>query len=287
MKLEARASKNRPIAVATSFAMTTAINEITQTGRTTSKEDQISAATVVLPNNVFGSYEALAARSSTSAAGAEIPVYVVPQAEKSRSPSARSASRRSAGPAGTVPTRRFELTLQNPGAPLDALASSIDNRARFVRFEIPSAGLIGRARRRVERRHAGADGAQSDRRRRHDPGQRVQPRRHADHAARRRRPPAPSGGRPRRRPGAGRSRRSDRRRAGLRAAREGARRRGFIVLRYDRRGGGQSGGRTETATLADYADDVSAAVQVAGEARRRGRRADRRWRAAAKAARWR
>ena len=42
--------------------MTTAINEITQNGVTNSKEDQISARTVVLPNNFFGSYEALAAR---------------------------------------------------------------------------------------------------------------------------------------------------------------------------------------------------------------------------------
>ena len=61
---------------------------------------------------------------------------------------------------------------------------------------------------------------------------------------------------------AGRPRRGDRRRPGVRAAREGARRQpAILVLRYDRRGGGQSGGRTETATLADYADDVSAAVR--------------------------
>ena len=31
---------------------------------------------------------------------------------------------------------------------------------------------------------------------------------------------------------------------------------GTVVVRYDRRGSGQSGGRTETATLADYGDDV-------------------------------
>jgi dipeptidyl aminopeptidase/acylaminoacyl peptidase len=31
---------------------------------------------------------------------------------------------------------------------------------------------------------------------------------------------------------------------------------GFIVVRYDRRGSGQSGGRSESATLDDYADDV-------------------------------
>ena len=42
MRLEARL-KNAPVTVATSFAMTTAINEITQDGRTVSKEDQISA----------------------------------------------------------------------------------------------------------------------------------------------------------------------------------------------------------------------------------------------------
>ena len=36
---------------------------------------------------------------------------------------------------------------------------------------------------------------------------------------------------------------------------------GVLVLRYDRRGGGQSGGRTESATIGDYADDISAAVR--------------------------
>jgi pimeloyl-ACP methyl ester carboxylesterase len=36
---------------------------------------------------------------------------------------------------------------------------------------------------------------------------------------------------------------------------------GFLVLRYDKRGVGQSGGRAETATLADYADDLVHAVR--------------------------
>jgi pimeloyl-ACP methyl ester carboxylesterase len=36
---------------------------------------------------------------------------------------------------------------------------------------------------------------------------------------------------------------------------------GFTVLRYDKRGVGQSGGRIETAALADYADDLRAAVK--------------------------
>src|SRR5262249_39618036 len=37
---------------------------------------------------------------------------------------------------------------------------------------------------------------------------------------------------------------------------------GFIVVRYDKRGIGQSGGRPETASLVDYAEDVRAAVKA-------------------------
>jgi hypothetical protein len=40
---------------------------------------------------------------------------------------------------------------------------------------------------------------------------------------------------------------------------------GFIVVRYDRRGIGQSGGRSEAATLTDYADDARAAVKAMAE----------------------
>ncbi len=37
---------------------------------------------------------------------------------------------------------------------------------------------------------------------------------------------------------------------------------GYLVVRYDKRGIGQSGGRPESATLIDYAEDVSAAVKL-------------------------
>jgi pimeloyl-ACP methyl ester carboxylesterase len=36
---------------------------------------------------------------------------------------------------------------------------------------------------------------------------------------------------------------------------------GWLVVRYDKRGAGQSGGRAESATLSDYADDVLSVVQ--------------------------
>jgi pimeloyl-ACP methyl ester carboxylesterase len=42
---------------------------------------------------------------------------------------------------------------------------------------------------------------------------------------------------------------------------------GFVTIRYDKRGGGQSGGRLESSTLSDYADDVRTAVKVLAERR--------------------
>ena len=142
MKLEARL-KNQAAIVATSFAMTTAINEVTQAGRTASKEDQISAKTVVMPNNVFGSYEALAARLSVVAAGAEIPIYVVPQTEVKATVRAVSEQTLS-GPGGAVQTRRFELSLQNAG--------HAARRGRRHRRQAPSRAIrdsLGRSSRRA------------------------------------------------------------------------------------------------------------------------------------------
>ena len=45
---------------------------------------------------------------------------------------------------------------------------------------------------------------------------------------------------------------------------------GYYVLRYDKRGIGQSGGRAETATLEDLAEDVRAVVSVPPQAQGRG-----------------
>ena len=48
---------------------------------------------------------------------------------------------------------------------------------------------------------------------------------------------------------------------------------GYLVVRYDKRGVGQSGGRPESATLSDYAEDVLGCRAVAAQAEGRGREA--------------
>jgi len=134
------AQNDRPMRLATSFAMTSAINEITQAGTTNSKTDQISARTIVLPNNFYAGYEGLAARLAGSAPGTSLAAYIAPQAEI-RIEVKGVTPERIQTPGGAVATRRYDVVFQNPGAPL-AAKITIDDRSRFVRLEIPAASLV-------------------------------------------------------------------------------------------------------------------------------------------------
>jgi hypothetical protein len=101
---------DRKLQLATSFGVTTAINEITQNGVTSAKTDQISAKTVVLPNSFLAAYEGLAARLSGSTVGAELPIYVAPQSEVKLTVKAITPETVQT-PSGTVATRRYEVVV--------------------------------------------------------------------------------------------------------------------------------------------------------------------------------
>ena len=258
MKAEARI-RAAAISLSTSFGLTTAVSEITQNGVTNSKTDQISARTIVLPTNFFAAYEALAARLPGLAPGAELAVYVAPQAEIRVSVRAATPGRFQT-PAGVVDTTRYSLAFHNPGGELLADVS-VDGRGRFARLEIAGAGLLV-----VRQDLASVASRQQTARNPTDADVRV-PSSGFSLAATLTTPPQTAG---RLRspafvlvPGTGPLERDSviagiplfAQLAGDLAAR------GFVVLRYDKRGVGQSGGRVETVTLQDYADDVVAAVR--------------------------
>ena len=254
------AQRGRRLAVATSFAMTTAINEITQQGITNSKNDQISARAVVLPlpSHLYGAYEALAARLSGLSAGAELPVYVAPQAEL-RVLVKHVEEGEISIPGGDVDTRRYDLTFQNPGDPLD-VSLTVDGRSRFLRLDIPASALT------VIREDVAGVAARPQTARNPTDADVSIPSAGFTLAGTLTTPPA-----------TGRLRHPavvlvggtepldrDENIAGIPifAQLAGAlAERGFIVLRYDKRGIGQSGGRDERVTLQDYADDVVSAVR--------------------------
>ena len=93
--------------------MTTAINEITQNGTTTSKTDQVSVRTIVLPNSFYAGYEALAARLADAQPGTELHAYVVPQSEVGLTVKSVAAEELPS-PAGILAVRRYEITFHNP-----------------------------------------------------------------------------------------------------------------------------------------------------------------------------
>ncbi len=248
----------RALGLATSFSMTSAINEITQNGVTNSKTDQISVRAVVLPNNFYAGYEVLAVRLATTPVGGDIPVYVAPQMEIRVSVKAIVPGQIQT-PAGIVRTRRFDLVYHNPSGALDA-SVTIDDASRFVRLEIPTAALVvvrsDLATVATRARTAGnptdadvtipASGFVLD-------GTITTP----PVEGTLRHPAVVLIG------GSAQTNR-DETVAGIPVFAQLAgslAEKGAVVLRYDRRGTGKSGGRVETATLADYADDLVAAVK--------------------------
>ena len=258
LTLEARL-RNAVATVKTSFALTTAINEVTQNSKTVSKEDQISAKTIVLPNNVFGAYEALAARLATTSPGTVLPIYVVPQAEVKLT--VRAATDQAlTGPTGGIKTRRYDVTFSNPDRPIDAVVI-VDDRSRLVRFELPALGLL------VVREDAASVALRPETTRNPTDTDATIPANGFNLAASLTTPPGVAGRL--RHPtvllvGGASPGDRDQVIGGIpifAQLAKGLADTGHLVLRYDRRGAGQSGGRIESATLADYADDIVSAVR--------------------------
>lgn len=249
----------RAVGLRTSFGMTTAINEISQDGRTNSKTDQVSARTVILPNGFFGAYEALAARLVGAQPGLEIPVYLPPQGEaKAVVKSVRDEQL--SLPGGAVTGKSYEVVFQNAGAALPAIVT-VDPSGRLARLELASSGLsVVRAElaavsvRRQTTRNATDTDVKVPANGFTIAGTVTMP----TQAAGRLRHPAVilvPGARALDRDETLASVAIYQQLAGALAER------GVLVFRYDRRGFGQSGGRVDSATLEDSADDLLAAYR--------------------------
>jgi pimeloyl-ACP methyl ester carboxylesterase len=249
---------DKKLQVATSFAVTSAINEITQNGVTNSKTDQISARSIVLPSNIYAAHEALVARLANAQVGTELPTYVVPAGEMKVSVNAISEETIQT-PAGTVHTRKYNLTVQSAGAPFPMVVVA-DDKSRLARVEIPIAGLT------VVRNDLASVSARAITARNPTDADVTIPANGFSIAGTLTKPAAV--GRMRLPTvvlvgGAGPVDR-DSSVAGIPIMSQLAGTladQGYLVLRYDKRGVGQTGGRTEVATHQDYADDLIGVVK--------------------------
>ena len=248
---------NQPLVLTTTFGLTTAMTELVQGGQKASATRDVSPRTIVLPSNFFAAYEALAARLGSSGVGVRIPVFLAPAAEVGAVVD-KITPRFITTPDGDIDIRQFDVTLSAPSGPL-LIEVWTDARNRLARVFVPATGIAA-----VRDDLATVMAREEKIRNRGDedvfiPGNGfnlgatvTKPGISAEKA-----PVVILV------PGAGPEDRDYSlfgvsifgRLAGALADA------GFLVVRYDKRGVGQSGGRIESAGISEYADDVRRIVQ--------------------------
>jgi pimeloyl-ACP methyl ester carboxylesterase len=253
--------RGQEVNVQTTFAGGKAVSRVYEAGKETEKTDEVAPDSPVLPNLFFGAYAALARRLPSVAPGTTITGYILPQAEVPIRVTETIAERFDT-PQRQVHVTRYVLGMPSAGEVI-TVNVWVEEGGRLVRISVPSQGLdvaredIASAASRLttfvidgeEPVRIAATGFNL-----------------AGMVAK---PAAATGPLP-----AvilvGGSAMLDR--DGIvggvpvlgQIARD-LREAGFLVVRYDRRGLGQSGGRAETAALTDYAEDVRAVVEYLKE----------------------
>ncbi len=252
--------RGQETSIKTTFAGGEATNEISIAGATpTKKVDKVTADTIVLPNAFLGSYAALSRRLVGAKAGTMLHAYIAPQAELDVKIDG-TFSEQIETPKQTITATRYALVFAAP-APAPPLHVNVwaDADGTLLRLSVPSQTLevaredIASAATRTSAFSIPGDEALSI------------PAVGFNLAATITKPPKATGKLPALVlvGGSGPTDR-DGYAFGIPVIGQMARDlvdAGFLVVRYDKRGVGQSGGRTETATLADYAEDVRAILK--------------------------
>lgn len=246
--------RGQDVSLKTTFEGGKASNVIAVQGKPESKIDAVSADPVVLPSAFFGSYAALGKRLQGRVAGTELRAYVAPQGEVALK-IIDMASERMDTPKGAFAATRYGLSLSSP-PPAGDLPFNLWTTAEgdLLRVSIPAQALemarediASAASRTTAFSIAGDEAVQI-------------PAVGFNLAGTVTRPPKSTGQLPAvvLIGGAGPTDR-DEVVAGIPVFGQLARdlvAAGFMVVRYDKRGLGQSGGRAESVTIADYAEDV-------------------------------
>lgn len=245
--------RGQDVSLKTTFANGRATNAIAIQGKVQPKEDPVSADTVVLPNAFLGSYAALARRLQGKTAGAELRGYIAPQAEVQIQVVA-VVPERIETPKQVIKVTRYGLIFANPPPAGDLILNLwADENGDLIRFQIPAQSIevaredIASAAARTTAFSLPGDEAVTIPALGFNLGATItRPKAGA---------PAPAliliGG-------SGPTDR-DETVAGIPVFGQLAQHlvdAGFVVVRYDKRGVGQSGGRAESATIADYAEDA-------------------------------
>ncbi len=246
------ALRNQTLFISTSFGLTTAISDVVQGTTKGSVQHEITPRTMVLPPSYIAAYEVLAARLPGFQVGARFPVYVAPEGEISATLN-RVTPRRVVNPDGAIELKEYNITLVRPGSPMSIILW-VDDRNRLAKLVFGDQGYA------VIREDIGTVMSREEKVRNPGDSDVFIPATGFSLAATVTRPQKPAA----RMPavvlvgGQGRQDR-DETQYGVPIFGQLAGRladAGFLVVRYDKRGVGQSGGRPERAGVAEYAGDL-------------------------------
>lgn len=266
LRMEALA-KGQPMLVDTKIAGTQATTAVTMGETSNDLSHVIATNAILMPNNLYSAAQGLALRLVTLDAGATVPLFVVPQAQIQATLTAVNDERLQTA-SGMHEVRRHTLDVDNANAPLAMTIWAEKQTGRLVRFSIAAAQLD------VVREDLTSVFTREVREHRENDQTLMIPAVGFSLGATVSRPagktaPDPKAKTTERLPavvfvvGSGPVDRDSTvygipviaQLAGLVADA------GYITVRYDKRGIGQSGGRAESATLADYAEDLVSVVK--------------------------
>ena len=245
--------RGQDVMLKTTFDGAKAANVLAIQGAPQAKTDPVSADAVILPNTFLGSYAALARRLAGKNTGAELRAYIAPQGEITVRVMT-AAPERIETPKGVINATRYATTFNNPPPAGDLVVNVwTDADGYLLRMNIPS--------QQIEMAREDIASAASRTATFSIPGDEPVsiPSLGFNLAGTITKPasttPLPAviliaGSGPTDR---------DETVAGIPVFGHIARdlvKAGFFVVRYDKRGVGQSGGRSESATIADYAEDA-------------------------------
>jgi dienelactone hydrolase len=247
----------RALTLQTTFADGTARTAGTQQGEPINVSHTVSPQSIILPAGFFASYAALALRLGSAAVGSTLPLYILPQGEVTATVT-RVTPRRFIAPSGAIDVRQFDLTLPTAGSPVH-LEVWVDQRNHLARLAAGGTGLV------IIRNDISAAAIREETITRAGDQEVFIPALGFTIAGTLSRPT----GAPVRAPavlligGAGSQDRDEviARTPVFGHIANAIADAGFLVLRYDKRGIARTGGRTESATLADYAEDALGLVK--------------------------
>jgi pimeloyl-ACP methyl ester carboxylesterase len=247
----------------TSVAGTVATSEVRDAGAASDAKDTIDSTSLLLPNLFYASYEALAQRLKTAEPGTNLAAYQPPTGAYAINVGTSSAEQIQTL-AATISAKRTRIAMLTTGqAPVDAEIWA-DDTGRLLRISLPLPNLeivrediASVSTRRVAVSRAGDEAVRISSNGFSLAGTLSKPAEISSAAL----PAVVLVGGPNT---------SDRDEVQygvplfgqLAGALADA---GFLVLRYDKRGIGQSGGRSESATLVDFAEDLRAVVRFLGD----------------------